>query len=154
MIFVSQLRKNPGKTLTTKMTRPEIELGYAAWEAATLPLDTINWIVYYVIKLFISMLLNGATSLIITLPQIPSLQLSTCLHSHINIIIIIIIRVLPKGRSFTANSGTKFAILLRMNRCGSFPLLSAPDSRFSIWKELKRSQKVPGVPTLRWGGWI
>ena len=32
--------------------------------------------------------------------------------------------VLPKGRS-TANSGTKFAVLLGTNRCGSFPLLSA-----------------------------
>ena len=50
-------------------------------------------------------------------------------------------RVLPKGRSFTANAGTKFAVLskgrystansgnkvavlLGINRCGSFPLLS------------------------------
>ena len=52
-------------------------------------------------------------------------------------------RVLPKGRSFTANSGTKIAVLLGINRCGSFPFLSAPHSRFSIWtdfKDLKRSQ--------------
>ena len=40
--------------------------------------------------------------------------------------------VLPKGRSSTANSGTKVAVLLGMNRCGSFPLLSAPHSLFSI----------------------
>ena len=33
--------------------------------------------------------------------------------------------VLPKGRSSTANSGTKVAILLGMNRCGSFSLLAA-----------------------------
>ena len=40
--------------------------------------------------------------------------------------------VLPKGRSFTANSGTKVAVLLGMNRYSSFPLLSAPHSLFSI----------------------
>ena len=63
------------------------------------------------------------------------------------IIIIIIISVLPKGWSFTANSVTKTAILLEgrfstanlgtqagavvlvgMDRCGSFPLLSASHS--------------------------
>ena len=33
--------------------------------------------------------------------------------------------VLHKGRSSTANSETKVAVLLGMNRCGSFPLLSA-----------------------------
>ena len=33
--------------------------------------------------------------------------------------------VLPKGRSSTANSGTKVAVLLGMNRCGSFSLLFA-----------------------------
>ena len=33
--------------------------------------------------------------------------------------------VLPKGRSSTANSGAKVAVLPGMNRCGSFPLLSA-----------------------------
>ena len=36
--------------------------------------------------------------------------------------------VLPKGRSSTAKSGTMVAALLGMNRCGSFPLLSAPHS--------------------------
>ena len=62
-------------------------------------------------------------------------QLLNCNHNHHQ-------SVLPKGRSFTANSGTKYAILpksrsstansgtkvavsLEMNRCGSFPLLSA-----------------------------
>ena len=69
----------------------------------------------------------------------------------------IVISVLPKGRSFTANSvtkaaillkgrssiansGTKVAVLLGMNRCGSFPLLSTPHSLFNIWTNLKRSQ--------------
>ena len=32
--------------------------------------------------------------------------------------------VLPKGRSSTANSGTKVVVLLRMNRCDGFPLIS------------------------------
>ena len=36
--------------------------------------------------------------------------------------------VLPKGRTFTANSETKVAVLLGINSCGSFPLLSAPHS--------------------------
>ena len=61
------------------------------------------------------------------------------------IIIIIIMSILPKARSFTANSGTKAAVLskgrssieksgtqaavlLGMDRCGSFLLLSAPHS--------------------------
>ena len=41
-----------------------------------------------------------------------------------------------------------------MNRCGSFPLLSASHSHFSIWTILKRSEKIPGAPTRRWGEWI
>ena len=86
-------------------------------------------------------------------------------------IIIIIISVLPKGRSFTANSATKaeilpegrssignsgtyIAVLLGINMCGSFPLVSAPHSFFSIWTDLKRSEMIPGVPTRRWGEWI
>ena len=40
------------------------------------------------------------------------------------------------------------------DRCGSFPLLSAPHSLFSIWTDLKRSVKFPGAPTWRWGEWI
>ena len=42
----------------------------------------------------------------------------------------------------------------RLNRCGSFSLLSAPHSLFSIWTDLKRSEMIPGAPTLRWGEWI
>ena len=41
-----------------------------------------------------------------------------------------------------------------MNRYGSFPLLSAPHSLFSIWTNLKRSEKIPGAPTRRWVEWI
>ena len=41
-----------------------------------------------------------------------------------------------------------------MNRCGSFPLLSAPHSLFSIWTDLKRSEKIPGTPPCRWRGLI
>ena len=39
-----------------------------------------------------------------------------------------------------------------MDRCGSFPLLSAPHSLFSIWT--KRSERIPGAPTRRGGEWI
>ena len=43
--------------------------------------------------------------------------------------------VLLKGRSSTANSGTQDAVLLemdRMDRCGSFPLLSTPPLSLSL----------------------
>ena len=69
------------------------------------------------------------------------------------------LQVLPKGRSLTANAGTKVAILskgtsstavrhqccslLGINMYGSFPLLSAPHSVFSIQQTLKHS----GGPT-------
>ena len=36
--------------------------------------------------------------------------------------------VQPKGKSSTAESGTKVAVFLGMNRCGSFPLISEPYS--------------------------
>ena len=62
--------------------------------------------------------------------------------------------VLPKGRSSTANSRTKVAVLLGMNRCGSFPLLSTPHSLFSIWTDLKWFEEIPGAPAWRWGDWI
>ena len=41
-----------------------------------------------------------------------------------------------------------------MNSCGSFPLRSTPHSLFSIWTNLKRSEKIPGAPKRRWGEWI
>ena len=64
--------------------------------------------------------------------------------------------VLHKSRSFTANAGTKVAVLpkagfhckLRNQGCSftrdNFPLLSAPHSLFSIWTDLKISQNIPG----------
>ena len=62
--------------------------------------------------------------------------------------------VVLKGRSSTANSGTQAAVLLGMDRCGSFPLLSAPHSLFSIWTDLKRSEKIPEAPVWRREEWI
>ena len=59
-----------------------------------------------------------------------------------------------EGRSSTANSGTKAAVLPGMNGCGSFPLLSTLHSLFSIWTELKRYEKIRGAPMRRWGEWI
>ena len=56
--------------------------------------------------------------------------------------------VLPKGRPSTANSDSRVAVLLGMNRCGSFPLLSTPQSLFKI------SEKIPEPPMRRWGEWI
>ena len=60
----------------------------------------------------------------------------------------------PKNRSSSANSGTKIAVLLGMNRCGRFPLLSTPHSLFSIWTDLKRSENIPGALSWRWEEWI
>ena len=57
-------------------------------------------------------------------------------------------------QSSTANSGIKAAVLAGMNRCGSFPLLSAPHSLFNIWADLKISEKIPGAPTWRLREWI
>ena len=64
------------------------------------------------------------------------------------------VAILLKGRSSTTNSWTKVAVLLGMNRCSSFPLLSAPHSLFSIWTDLRWSEKIPGAPSWRWGEWI
>ena len=80
--------------------------------------------------------------------------------------------VVPKGRTFTANQGTKVAVLskdmcstvnsgtmvavlLGINRwvasyCFPHPILSL----FSIWRDLWRSEKIPGAPTRRRGEWI
>ena len=59
--------------------------------------------------------------------------------------------VLPKAGFPAQNSETKAAVLQRLNRCGSFPLFSAPHSLFCIWTDLKRSEKIPGARTWRWG---
>ena len=57
--------------------------------------------------------------------------------------------VLQKGRSSTANSGTQAAVLLGMDRCDSFPLLSALHSLFNILTDLKFSEKISGAPAWR-----
>ena len=62
--------------------------------------------------------------------------------------------VLTEGRSSTANSETRVAGLLGMNSYGCFPLLSTPHSLFSIWRELKWSEKIPGAPSWKLGEWI
>ena len=49
---------------------------------------------------------------------------------------------------------TKFAVLLGINKCGSFPLISTRHSLFSIWTDLESSEKIPGAPSWRWGEWI
>ena len=59
--------------------------------------------------------------------------------------------VLPKGRSSTANSGTKIVVLKGMNKCGSFLSLCAPHSLFSIWTDLKKSEKIVGAPAWSCG---
>ena len=41
-----------------------------------------------------------------------------------------------------------------LNRCDSFLLPSALHSLFSIWTNLKRSEKITGAPMCRWGEWI
>ena len=52
--------------------------------------------------------------------------------------------VLPKDRSSITNSGTKIAVLLGMNRCSNFPLLSAPHSLVSIWTDLQNLKRSQG----------
>ena len=64
------------------------------------------------------------------------------------------VAVLLKGRSYAASSVTKVAILLGINWYGSFQFLSAPHSLFSIWKDLKGYEKIPGALAWRWGEWI
>ena len=59
-----------------------------------------------------------------------------------------------EGRSSTTNSKPRLQFYQGLKRCSSFLLLSAPHSLFSIWTNLKRSEKTPGAPTWRSGGWI
>ena len=42
------------------------------------------------------------------------------------------------------------AVLPGMNRCSSFPLLFAPHSLFSIWTDLKRSERSRRVDLANW----
>ena len=74
--------------------------------------------------------------------------------------------VLSKDRYFTAGTGTQAPVLpkasllpqtqeprlqfyQRLNRCGSFPLLSVSHSLFSIWTDYNRPEKIQGAPTWR-----
>ena len=50
--------------------------------------------------------------------------------------------------------GTKDTVLLRINKCGSIPLLSAPHFLFSTGTYFKRSEKIPGATKCRWREWI
>ena len=65
----------------------------------------------------------------------------------LTVINIIIIRVFCPKADFRN-------LYCSFTRCGSFPSLSAPHSLFSLLTNLKRSEKIPGAPTRRWGEWI
>ena len=56
---------------------------------------------------------------------------------------------LCQSQVFRCKLRNQIASLLGINRCGSFPLLFAPHSLFSIWKDLKRPEKVPRVRSWR-----
>ena len=64
-------------------------------------------------------------------------------------------KFLPKGRSFTANSGTKAPVL---SKCRSSIANTGTQgcvfSLSSIWTDLKRSEKIQEAPAWRWGEWI
>ena len=45
----------------------------------------------------------------------------------------------------------RLKFFLGMNGCCSFPLLTAPQSLFSSWTDLKRSEKILGTPACSWG---
>ena len=64
------------------------------------------------------------------------------------------LQLCPKAGIPLQTQEPRLQVLLGMNRCGSFPFLSAPHSLFSIWTNVKRSEKIPGAPTRRWGEWI
>ena len=96
-----------------------------------------------------------------------SIDVCECVCVCMFVYIIIIIIVLPKGRSFTASAAVlpkagfpphtqdpRLPFYQGLNRYSSFPLLSAPHTLFSIWTDFKRSEKIPGAPTWRWGEWI
>ena len=62
--------------------------------------------------------------------------------------------VLPKAVLPPQTQEPRLQFYQGLNRCDSFPLISAPHSLFSFWTDLKRSGKIPGAPTRRWGEWI
>ena len=56
----------------------------------------------------------------------------------------------PYPRRFVEN----VSFSRRLQSHDSFPLLSAPHSLFSIWIDLKSSEKIAGAPIWRWRKWI
>ena len=64
------------------------------------------------------------------------------------------VAVLPKADLPLQTQEPRLQFYQGLNRCGSLPLLSAPHSLFSIWTDLKRSEKIQRAPTWRWGEWI
>ena len=55
----------------------------------------------------------------------------------------IIIRVFyPRADLSLQTQEPRVTVLLGMDRCGSFPLISAPHCLFSIWTDLKRSRST------------
>ena len=62
--------------------------------------------------------------------------------------------VLPKAGLPPQTQEPTLQFYQGLNKCGTFPLLSAPHSLFSISTDLKTSEKIPGAPTWRWGEWI
>ena len=57
--------------------------------------------------------------------------------------------LLPNGRSFTANSGTKAAVLLGISRCGSFPLFSLA-SKQTLKDPMNTNVEVRRVDLANW----
>ena len=123
------------------------------------PSDQSRWSSTYRALFEISLALIFVFDLSTKSPQQPLEVCNTYSETtlYIYIYIIIIMSVQPKGRSFTASGETYAAVLPKaglppltqeprlqlyqgFNMCGSFSLLSAPHSLFSIWIDLKRSQ--------------
>ena len=85
-----------------------------------------------------------ASNLIISIIRVSCPRTGLSLQTHI-----------PRLQwSSSANLGTKVAVLLGMNRCGSIPLLFASRSLCSIWTDLKRCEKIPWALPWRWVEWI
>ena len=58
-----------------------------------------------------------------------------------------------EDRSSTAKWVTKASVLLGMIGAAASRCFQTPNI-FSIWADLKRSEKIPGAPSWRWGEWI
>ena len=67
---------------------------------------------------------------------------------------IYIIRVSTQGCHSLQAHEPRLQFYKGLSRFGSFPLIFAPHSLFSIWTDLKRSENIPVAPTRRCGEWI